>query len=168
MHYLYRIEGTKDTSLSVHDRSWFFFFFFFNATPWHTAILLSFRDRSFFFLTPPRGTERHRSLGPRPIIHFFFNATPWLRAALLSRSATACVASVSVRLGAKNEERESNTSRKNGASKRAGRGHPVAQSDTALSDRDRCYLFFPWCHRVAQQRHSFSPRPKRYLVYSLL
>ena len=34
----------------------------------------------FFFLfsslTPPRSIERHRSLGPRPIIHFFFLTPP--------------------------------------------------------------------------------------------
>ena len=100
---------------------------------------------------------------------FFFNATPWHRATLLSRSAIACVASVFVRFRSKERGTIDKPARKkNGASKRAGRGHPpVAQSDTALSDRDRCYLFFPWCHRVAQQRHSFSPRPKRYLVFSL-
>ena len=40
--------------------------FFFNAILWHGAILLSrsATDLSPFFLTPPRGTERHCSLGP--------------------------------------------------------------------------------------------------------
>ena len=104
---------------------------------------------------------------------FFFNATPWPRATPLPLdprpipffSLTPHRGTERHGLGAKNEERESNTTGKNGASKRAGSGHPVAQSDTALSDRDRCYLSFPKCHRVAQRRHSLSPRPKRYLVF---
>ena len=97
---------------------------------------LSVRDRSlsfFFFLTPPRGTERHRSLGPRPILFFFFNATPWHRATLLSRSAIARVASVSVRFRRKE--------RLNGASKERKGGTPWHRA-TPLLDRDRCFFFF--------------------------
>ena len=140
----------SDTALSVLDRS-----FFFNATPWHRVTPLCRSETDLFFLTPPgahnlltppRGTERHCFLRPpQPAQQAF----PY-------------------GLGAKNEERESKTTRKNGASKREGRRHPVAQSDTALSDRDRCCLFFPLCHLVVQRRHSPSPRPKRYFVFSLV
>ena len=105
----------------------FSLFFFFNATPWHRAILLSRsatdlsatrwrlkkreteRHRSLgprpilFFLTQPRGIERYYWLGPRPILvlFFFFNATPRHRAAPPSQSAIARVASVSVRFRSK-------------------------------------------------------------------
>ena len=87
MHYLYRIEGKRDTSLSVRDRSFvlvlfcFVLFFFFNATPRHRATPLS-----------------RSSTDP------FFNATPWHRAILLSRSAIVCVASASVRFRSKERE----------------------------------------------------------------
>ena len=149
MHYSNQIEGKRDSSLPVRDRSSFSFFFF-NATSSHRAKLLS-RSATFFFLTPPRGTERHRSLGPRPIL-FFFNATP----TTLSRSAIACVASASVQFSKERGTRVKHRARKC-ASKRAGRGHPVAQSDTALSERNRC---FSQCHRVAQRRHSHKPSTK--------
>ena len=149
MHYSYQIEGKRDTSLPVRDRS-FFSFFFFNATSSHRAKLLSRSATFSFFLTPPRGTERHRSLGLRPI--FFFNATP----TTLSRSAIACVASASVQFSKEQGTRVKHRARKC-ASKRAGRGHPVAQSDTALSERNRC---FTQCHRVAQRRHSHKPSTK--------
>ena len=98
---------------------------FFNATPWHRVTPLSRSETDLFFffltppgahnlLTPPRGTERHCFLRPpQPVQQAF----PY-------------------GLGAKNDERESKTTRKNGASKREGSGHPVAQSDTAFSDRD--------------------------------
>ena len=130
MHYLYRNEDS-DTPLSrsTTDHLVFSLFFFFNATPWHRAILLSRsatdlsatrwrlkkreteRHRSLgprpilFFLSPPRGIERYYRLGPRPILvlffFFFFNATPWHRAAPLSQSAIDRVASVSVRFRSK-------------------------------------------------------------------
>ena len=112
----------------------------------------------FFFLTPPRGAERHRSLGPRPIL-FFFNATPRHRATVLSRSAIARVASVSVRFRSKE--------RGNGASKEREGGTPCTERHRSWTATD-AFFFITYCHRVAQQRHSFSPRPKRYLVSSLL
>ena len=63
--------------------------------------------------------------------------TPWHRATLPSRSAIARVASVSVRFRSKE--------RGNGARRGAGRGHPVAESDTALGQRPMffCVFFFP-------------------------
>ena len=64
--------------------------------------------------------------------------TLWHRATLPSRSALARVASVSVRFRSKE--------RGNGARRGAGRGHPVAQSDTALGPRPMfffVFVFFP-------------------------
>ena len=83
--------------------------------------------------------KRHTALSVCDRSFFSFNATPWLKATLLSRSAIARVASVSSRFRSK----EQGTRVKNGPSKRAGRGHPVAQSDTAISERNWCYYFFP-------------------------
>ena len=69
---------------------------------------------------------------------YFFNATPWHRATLLSQSATAHVASVSVLFRSKERGTRVKDRAKNGVSKRAGkRGLSVAQSDTALSVRER-------------------------------
>ena len=97
MHFFYRIEGKRQTALSVCDRS----FSSFNATPWLKATLLSrsaiarvasvssrFRSKEQGTrvkngpskragMGAPRGTERHSYLGTQLMLLFFPNATAW-------------------------------------------------------------------------------------------
>ena len=154
MHYLYRIERKRHTTLSVLERS----FFFLNVTLCHRATLLSWSA------TDP-----------------FFNATPWHRATLLSQSpawqAFPCG------LGANNEERGSKTARKMAQVTERGRGLPMAQSDTTLGPRALLFLTPPrgtaWHRSLGTRPVLFfflmpplgtatPKRPKRYLVFSLL
>ena len=86
MHYLHWIEAKRHIALSERPYSlgpllWPIPFFFFkknatrrhrvtslNATPRYRVTQLSRSASDNSFLTLPRGTERHYSLGPRPII----------------------------------------------------------------------------------------------------
>ena len=157
----------SDTALSVRDWS---LSLFFNATLWHRATPLSRSSTDPFFLTPPRGTERFCSLGPRQISLFFlfffltpprgierhrsrsstdpfFNATPWHRAILIARSATDLSLSFFFFFFFFCLWRP-----------------PVAKSDAALSVRDRSlslsFFFFnatPWHRAPPLSRSSTDP-----------
>ena len=110
-----------------------------------SSLRISFRVAFFSTLwciiyTKPR--ERDILLYRSTTDHYFsLNATPWHRATLLSRSAIACVVSVSVLFRSKDRGTRVKDRAKNGVSKRAGRGHPVAKSDTTLSVHERSFFF---------------------------